>query len=127
MINWLEKRRNFAIILTLLIAVEIFFFSSIPGIGLPSPNKLIFSIIYHFSAFFLLNFFLIISLNKGKKIKIKYIVIALVLSIIYSILDEIHQLFVPSRYPDFEDIITNNAGIFFSTLTYLYSKRLVKD
>jgi len=58
MIGWLEKKRYAAIILTLLIALEIFYFSSIPGtyyqIGkglLPIP------IIYHLTVFFLFNFF----------------------------------------------------------------------
>lgn len=122
MIKWFEKKRVFSVILVILIAVEIFLFSSISGTGPITPGLKV-SVIYHFSVFFLLNFFLLVSLNGNKDIKIKYLIIAFTLSIIYSVLDEIHQLFVPFRYADFGDILTNNAGIFLSTLVYLYSKK----
>ena len=123
MIRWLEGRRAFSIILVILIATEIFFFSSISGdIAAPGTISKV-SVIYHFSVFFLLNFFLLTSLNGKGEIKIKYLIIALMFSVIYSMLDEIHQLFVPFRYADLGDIFTNNAGIFLSTLVYLYSKK----
>lgn len=122
MIGWFERNRGFSIIFVILIAVEIFFFSSISGDAL-APSISSIPIIYHFSVFFLLNFFLLISLNGKKNIKMRYLIIASVFSIIYSILDEIHQLFVPFRYSDLGDILTNNMGIFLSNLIYLYSKK----
>lgn len=122
MIKWLEEKRTFAIILTVLMAIEIFYFSSITGIKGPS-TRIDFSIIYHFVAFFLLNFFLLISVIGQKEIKVKHIVIVLLISITYSILDEVHQLFVPGRVPDLFDILTDGAGIFSSMILYLYSKK----
>jgi len=123
MIEWFEKKRALSFVFVILIASEIFFFSSISG-GPPSPGPSIdVSIIYHFSVFFLLNFFLLLSLNENGEIKIKYLVIASAISIIYSILDEVHQLFVPLRYAGLEDILTNNAGILLSSIVYLYSKK----
>jgi len=122
MIKWFEGNRNFSIIIFILIAVEIFFFSSISG-GIPGPGTALkISMIYHFSVFFLLNFFLLISLNGKNGVKIKYLIMASIFSVIYSLLDEIHQLFVPFRYADLGDILTNNAGIFLSILVYAYSK-----
>ena len=122
MIGWFEKKRAFSVIFFILIVAEIFFFSSISG-GPPSPGPSIdVSIIYHFSVFFLLNFFLLTSLNKNGKIKIKYLIIASLFSIIYSVLDELHQLFVPLRHAGLGDIFTNNVGIFLSNITYLYYK-----
>ena len=123
MIKWLEKKRIFAVVLAVLIAAEIFLFSSISGFGLPEEGGLKVSIIYHFSVFFLLNFFLLISFNGNKSIKFRYLVAALILSFIYAVLDEIHQLFVPFRYADFGDIMIDNIGIFLSTLIYLYYKK----
>ncbi|MDP3992045.1 MAG: VanZ family protein [Candidatus Pacearchaeota archaeon] len=123
MIKWLEKKRIFAVVLAVLIAAEIFFFSSISGFGLPEQGGLKVSIIYHFSFFFLLNFFLLISFNGNKGIKFRYLVAALILSVIYAVLDEIHQLFVPFRYAAFGDIMIDNIGIFLSTLIYLYYKK----
>ena len=121
MINWLEKKRCATIILTLLIAIEIFYFSSISGtsyqvgIGLtPIPT------IYHLTVFFLFNFFLLISIKGNKKIKISHIIISLGISIIYALSDEFHQIFVPFRYPSIQDILIDTIGIFLSTIFILY-------
>ena len=122
MIKLLEEKRIFAIILTILMAIEIFYFSSITGVRGPS-GVLNLSIVYHFVAFFLLSFFLLISIVGQKEIKIKHIVIVLLISTTYSILDEVHQLFVPGRVPDLFDIFTNGIGIFSSMILYLYSKK----
>jgi len=122
MIKWLEEKRIFAIILTLLMAIEIFYFSSITGVKGPSGGLNV-SVIYHFVAFFLLNFFLLISVIGKREIKIKYIAIVLLISITYSILDEVHQFFVPGRVPDLFDIFTDSAGIFTSLLIYFSSRR----
>ena len=111
MIKLLEEKRIFAIILTILMAIEIFYFSSIPG-GKGPSGGLNLSTVYHFVAFFLLNFFLLTSVIGQKEIKIKHIVGILLISITYSILDEVHQLFVPGRVPDLFDILTASAGIF---------------
>ena len=121
MIEWLEKKRYPAIFLTLLIAIEIFYFSSIPGARLMAGN-LDLSIAYHLFVFFLLNFFLLISVNGSKKIRIKSLIVVLVVSLAYAFLDEIHQIFVPFRYPDIGDILINSTGIFISALVYLYYK-----
>lgn len=124
MIGWFERNRGFSIIFVILIAVEIFFFSSISGDALaPAPSISSIPIIYHFSVFFLLNFFILTSLNGNKKIKIRYLITALIFSIIYSILDEMHQLFVPFRNADLGDVLIDNIGILSSNLVYLYSKR----
>ena len=124
MIEWIEKNRYAAIILTILIAVEIFYFSSIPG-GQPGTGGgiTVIPIIYHFSVFFLFSFFLLISILGNKRIKISYIIIALSIAIIYAVLDEIHQIFVPFREPTIQDILTNTVGIFSSMILYLYFKR----
>ncbi len=124
MIGWLEKKRYAAIILTTLIAIEIFYFSSISGtfyqvgIGLtPIPT------IYHLIVFFLFNFFLLLSIIGNKKIKINYIIIALSISIIYALSDEFHQIFIPFRYPSIQDILIDTIGIFVSTIIYFYYKK----
>lgn len=124
MIEWLEKNRYAAIILIILVALEILYFSSIPG-GHPGTGGGITGIatIYHFVVFFLFGFFLLISIIGNKKIKINYMVIALVISIIYAVLDEVHQMFVPFRSPSIRDILTDTAGIFSSMLLYLYFRK----
>ena len=124
MIGWLEKNRYIAIILTVFIAIEIFYFSSIPG-GKPGTGVQIPGIAtaYHIIVFFLFNFFLMVSIKGNKKIKISYIVIALVISVAYAFLDEFHQLFTPFREPTIKDILTDAVGIFSSTIVYLFTKK----
>ncbi len=121
MINWLEKKRYAAIIFTLLIALEIFHFSSISGTSYRIGTGLTFiPTTYHLAVFFLFNFFLLISIKGNKKIKISYILISLGASILYALSDEFHQIFVPFRYPSIQDILIDTIGIFLSTILILY-------
>jgi len=121
MIDHLEKNKVFAIIFTLIIAIEIFVISSIPGREFAS-GIIDLSLLYHFMVFFLLNFFVAISLNGEKKMNIKYLFLSIVFSIVYAILDEIHQIFVPRRLFSLTDILVDTAGIFLSLLVYVYYK-----
>jgi len=124
MIKWLEEKRIFAITLTLLMAIEIFYFSSIQGSGIKGGPSIPFaSYAYHFTAFFLLSFFLLVSLNGNKKINFNLFVFAIIFSVVYAVLDEVHQMFVPFRAPSIVDVFTDNAGIFFSSLVYLFYKK----
>jgi len=121
MINWLEKNRGVALSLTILIAIEIFHFSSIPGtIGVDIGAGAWIPRIYHFIVFFLFSFFLFITIKGDKKIKINYLLTTISISIIHAILDEVHQMFVPFRYSSVGDVLTNSLGIFSSILIYLY-------
>ena len=119
MIDWLENNRKFSIIFLIIIAVEIFLVSSIPGKKL-AVTGIDFSTVYHMAVFFLFNFFLLVFINGNKKINAKTILIVLIISIFYAILDEIHQFFVPLRNSSINDVLTDSAGIFLSTLIYLY-------
>ena len=120
MIGWLEKKRYAAIILTLLIALEILYFSSISGTSNGRVGMGFIPIIYHLAVFFLFNFFLLVAIKGNKKIKIDYLIIALGISIIYALLDEFHQIFVPLRNASIQDILTDTIGIFLSTILVLY-------
>lgn len=121
MIEWLEKNRKIALLLTLLITIEIFHFSSLSGVagaGTGGGNWI--PRIYHFVIFFLFSFFLFVAIKGNKKVKINHLLLVLIISVSHAILDEVHQMFVPFRYPSFSDILTNSLGIFFSVLIYLY-------
>jgi VanZ family protein len=118
MIIWLEKKRGIALLMTLLLAAEIFFFSSICPESI-TISRISFSTLYHFVVFFLFNFFLFIAIKGDKKITVKYVFIALLISILYSFSDEFHQSFVPNRDSSFRDIMTNSAGIFTSAIIYV--------
>lgn len=118
MIN-LERKKIFSLVMTLLIAIEIFYFSSL-SFGPSAKGVISFSSIYHFVVFFLFSFFLFMTIKGSKKIKIKHLLIVLFTSLIYAVLDEFHQSFVLYRDASVRDILTDSAGIFFSLIIYLY-------
>ena len=113
MISLLEKNRWLAILFTILIAIEIFYFSALPG-SIETATQISFAKVYHFIVFFLFAFFLFISIKGSRKIKISYIIMTLTASILYAISDEIHQIFVPLRNASMGDILTDCLGIFFA-------------
>ena len=126
MIKFLERNREFAIIFLVLIALGIFFVSTIPGNNIDAGGFDL-SRAYHFIVFFLLNFFLLATLTGKNKIKTKHIFLSIIISIIYAVLDEIHQMFVPFRSPDIGDILIDSIGIFVSVIVYFYSKKSEKQ
>ena len=125
MIKWFEKNKVVSLIITLLITIEIFYFSSIPGGG--SEGNIWISRTYHFAIFFLFSFFFFVTIKGNKEIKTKHILIVIIISIVHGISDEVHQLFVPLRYFSIKDILTNTLGIFSSMIIYLYANKKSKN
>jgi VanZ family protein len=117
MIKWFEKHNKLSWIITVIIAMIIFYISTI--IFPPAkPTGLNWKpIAYHFYVFLFLSAFLLISITKGKNKESIFLVINL--AILYAISDEVHQLFVPGRAFAFADILTDSAGILFATLIYV--------
>lgn len=79
----------------------------------------------HFSIYCALGFFLYLALN-NYRLKLKWL-LALSISVLYSISDEIHQSFVPGRSCELRDVCIDSsgalAGIFVCMLlTYLIYK-----
>ncbi len=127
MISLLEKNRWLPVVLTILIAIEIFYFSTLQGgTGTGVENPWI-ARAYHFTVFFLFAFFLFASIKRNKKIKVSYIIITLIASILYAISDEIHQIFVPLRDASIGDILTDTLGICFAIIICLYIDKKTKQ
>ena len=122
MIDHLEKNKRFAVIFTFLIAIEIFVISAIPG-GKLSKTSFDLSHLYHMIVFFLLNFFFILSISQKKKVTFKYIALSIIFSLSYAILDEIHQIFIPYRFPSLTDVFVDFTGVLLSIIVYLYYKK----
>lgn len=115
MITWFEKNRSISLIITVIIAIIIFYISSLTFPAGGGTGYL--SYIYHFTAFSYLALFLLISLTKGKNSK-NLLILGVVLAIIYGISDEIHQYFVPGRYFSLKDILINSIGIIITSMAY---------
>ena len=116
MINWFEKNRGISWVITIVMAIIIFYVSSLTLTGSTDGTSYI-SYIYHFTAFSYLSLFLLISITKGKPIK-NLIILGIILAIIYGISDEIHQYFIPGRQSALKDILVNSIGILITGIAY---------
>lgn len=126
MIKWLEKNKIIPLMITILITIEIFYFSSLQGGPTGMVRGINISSIYHFVVFFLFGFFFFVTIKGNKEIKIKHLLIVVIISIAYAILDEVHQLFVAFRTFDIKDILTDTSGIFSSIIIYLHMNKKTK-
>jgi VanZ family protein len=103
------KERLFYLIVTLLIALIIFLVSSISSFPVLEKTGIDISSLYHFGVFFMFTFFLTLTLV-NKELNAKTIILVLLISLIYSLSDEFHQIFVPGRFSDVKDALTDFAG-----------------
>ena len=112
----------------------IFYFSSLSNpypVGPPEPPRILelkvnINDILHICEYALLS--LLIAFGFSGKVRSVYLILV---TIIYAILDEVHQYFVPNRYFSFYDILLDSIGVvlgfsFYIILTILI-KRLRKE
>jgi len=123
MILIFEKYNKLSWLITILLTLLIFYMSSLTFLPAVSVSFDIKSTAYHFLVFFWLAFFLLISLIKGNinNKRTNLFIYGLIFVLLYSISDEIHQLFVPGRFCSLTDILIDSIGIFLATLIYLNS------
>lgn len=119
MLSWLERHNKVSWTITILGAMAIFFISSLTLSGSGTGGKSIIPTLYHILAFFSLSLFLLISITKGKSRSL--MIPAVVIAILYSISDEIHQFFVPGRYASGFDVFLDSLGVLFAFMIYFIS------
>ncbi len=115
--RWFEKHNSISWIITVFGAIAIFYMSSLTFEGATYTTN-INSILYHFFAFFFFASFLYISSLKGKK-KYSILILALIISLLYAISDELHQFFVPGRDSSIKDIFIDSLGIMLASMIYV--------
>ncbi len=85
--------------------------TSLPAKSLPKTS--INDKVEHFLAFlglgFLLSFTLYVQ-DKYKLLKINYSISAVLIALVYAVVDEIHQLFIPGRQCDVQDMSADLIG-----------------
>jgi len=121
MISWLERHNKISWSAAIIIALLIFYISSLTFGGGSGSGSNVNAVIYHIFAFFFLAFFLSISLIKRKRTRL--IFLSIIISILYGISDEIHQLFVPGRHFALFDIFLNSVGILSASFLYMLHVR----
>ncbi len=87
--------------------------SSIPGSGIPEISIIQWDKIAHFTEFTVFTILLGRYLHFKKKTSVlKSVVLILLIGITYSILDELHQLFIPFRDCSLQDLAADILGVF---------------
>ena len=118
-IKWFEKNYNISWLITIIIAIFIFYISSISFPLDLEPRNPLKPYLYHFGIFLLFSFFLMLFSIRGKHKS--YFYLSIFLSVLYAILDELHQSFVPFRDASISDVLTDSFGISFAILIYIIS------
>ena len=118
MITWMEKKRFVPAGITILLFFTIFYVSglSFSGSGAGGQGNL-WATIYHISIFFLLAIFLFISCLE-RRLESKRTALSISLLLIYALLDEAHQYFVPGRFSSLGDVFLDLTGVAFASLIY---------
>ncbi len=120
MISWFEKHNKISWAITILIAIAIFYISSLTFESIGGSGGIGYkALAYHILMFFLFGFFLTIAIAKGKYES--FILLATILALIYGISDELHQFFVPGRIPALSDVALDFIGISIASTLYLIS------
>lgn len=109
-------RRSFYLRLPAIVfACVIFILSQIPGEMFP-PN--VFDLqdkLEHFVVYFIFGITLIVATATVNTKRKRYSII-LIVGMLYALLDEVHQLFVPGRFCDITDFLSDSLGIALSLL-----------
>lgn len=113
-IDFFEKRAWLCWILTIIYMIIIFYISSLSYIPEPAVGKEVSDLFKHFLLYVGLGILFFISLKSSKIGKYAWL-IAVLISILYGISDEIHQAFVPGRVCALEDVIANSLGSLFGS------------
>lgn len=114
-----EENSKASFLVVLLIAITIFYISSLTFPSIPAKVLDIKPILYHILSFFFFTVFLLFALVKGKKKD--FIFVTILIALAYSISDEFHQLFVSGRTSSFSDFLLDSAGILTASLIYVFS------
>lgn len=109
----MKKQRVLLLLPAIAVASGIFIVSSIPQSALPPLQFDFIDKILHFAAFLIFGLSLIIAFypEHRNQSSFKSVVLILIIGLLYSAIDEFHQLFVPGRSCDIFDWIADSIGV----------------
>ncbi len=102
----------------------IFYLSSLSDISLAAPYP---DHILHAGEFFALAILVARALNGGlqRPISPRTMLLAFLFCVLYAVSDEIHQMFVPNRYADLTDVLSDVVGAALGLVGLLFMQRMV--
>ncbi len=122
MFDYLERRKVYLVYVPLIIYwILLFTATSLPAAHVPSFD--VSDKIKHFSAFFGLSVLLSLTLLYQSKVQLfknYFLAVALIISSLYGLLDEVHQSFVPGRNSEFLDWVADSLGAAAGVLIVYY-------
>ncbi len=77
----------------------------------------------HFSVYFILGILVANGLSDNNMSKLKIILLAFLVCILYAVSDEIHQLYIPGRSGQVSDVLLDSAGGLVGVLLYIFIRR----
>lgn len=107
----------------------IFILSSIPMDGESEHLKFLMELkptvqnLLHIPLFGLLAYLWLNGLTKNRCPAKKKLIITIIITVSYGLLDEFHQLFVPGRYASFSDVLFNILGCTIGIIIFFQFKR----
>ncbi len=112
-----QKQQLFFLLLAALWGALIFYLSSIPDLKSDFPNVYDFILrkLAHMFVFFVLTYFVASSFDSHRPC---YLFLAIVASVTYAMIDELHQAFVPTRDGNPRDIFVDSLGVYLGIWFY---------
>jgi VanZ family protein len=108
----MEHLQKVCLLFAFITGVVIFLVSSLSFPGGPVLGISYTAVVYHFGVFFMLGFFLIVGVFHQGGFRKDSLIVVLLIGLVYAVLDELHQVFVPGRVGDLFDFWVDGAGIF---------------
>ncbi len=102
----------------------IFFGTHLPKASMPSLNAS--DKVYHCGAFIGLSFLLCWAIPSSRFSLGKILVIAALVALLYAVLDEWTQQFIPGRTCDIWDVAADAVGVAIGLTTYCIARRIVR-
>ena len=119
----IEGYRIFAFCVFVFMGVLIFYMSTVTFPAAPPSSFVVHwrSMTYHVIAFFIFASFLLVALAGDKNWKI--FLVGILVSFMYGVLDELHQIYVPGRGATIFDAFMDFIGVLLAGVVYLGFRR----
>ncbi len=112
MFSYLEKNKNRLVYLPLIVYwIVLFTATSIPEESVPSFG--VGDKVNHFSAYFILSILLYLTLSFQEKsvfVRSNAVLLTALIILLYGVLDELHQMFIPGRSAELLDWLADAVG-----------------